>query len=76
MWKLETTTSIFFFNRADLLTGGATQSILINQFETEQLILELRFHDKCTSARNYGSGFRMNENGLEKYYRKVEEVEN
>ena len=28
----------FYFNRARLLTGGATQSILKNQFESEQLI--------------------------------------
>ena len=65
----------FYFNRARLLTGGATQSILKNQFENEQLILDLRLHDQGTSARNHGTAFRMNENGLENFYQKVEEVE-
>ena len=61
----------FFFNRARLLSGGATQSILANQFENEQLILELRLHDKGTSARNHGTGFRMTESNLENFYQRV-----
>ena len=65
----------FYFNRARLLSGGVTQSILKNQFENEQLLLDLRLHDAGTKARNHGTGFRINEGDLENFYQKVEEVE-
>jgi hypothetical protein len=65
----------FFFNRARLLFGGITKSILKNQFENEQLLLDLRLHDKGTMARNHGTGFRVNIRNLENFYQKVEEVE-
>lgn len=65
----------FLFNRAKLLSGGATKSIIRNQFEAEQLLLDLRLHDKGTSARNHGTGFRMNARDLENFYQNVEEFE-
>lgn len=65
----------FFFNRARLLSEGVTQSILANQFKSEQLLLDLRLHDKGTRARNHGTGFRVNIKNLENFYQKVEEVE-
>ena len=65
----------FFFYRAKLMSGGATQSILANQFKDEQLILDLRLYDKGTMARNHGTGFRMTESNLENFYQKIEEVE-
>lgn len=64
----------FLFDRARLLSGGTTQSILKNQFENEQLLVDLRLHDKGTMARNHGTGFRVYENNLESLYEKVEEV--
>ena len=65
----------FLFDRARLLSGGVTQSILRNQFKSEQLLLDLRLHDKGTRARNHGTGFRVNIRDLESFYQKVEEVE-
>lgn len=65
----------FLFNRAKFLSGGATKSIIRNQFEAEQLLLDLRLHDKGTSARNHGTGFRMNAKDLENFYQHVEEFE-
>ena len=65
----------FLFNRARLLSGGVTRSILKNQFESEQLLLDLRLHDKGTMARNHGTGFRVNVKDLENFYQNVEEVE-
>ena len=65
----------FWFNRARLLSGGVTQSILKNQFENEQLLLDLRLHDAGTKARNHGTGFRINPRDFENFYQKVEEVE-
>ncbi len=65
----------FLFNRARLLSGGVTQSILKNQFQSGQLLLDLRLHDKETRARNHGTAFRINVKELENFYQKVEEVE-
>jgi len=64
----------FLFDRAKLLSGGTTQVILKNQFENEQLLVDLRLHDKGTMARNHGTGFRVFENNLEDLYEKVEEI--
>lgn len=65
----------FFFFRARLLSGGATESILKNQFESGQLLLDLRLHDKGTMARNHGTGFRVYARDLENFYHTVQEVE-
>ncbi len=64
----------FLFDRARLLSGGTTQAILKNQFENEQLLVDLRLHDKGTMARNHGTGFRVFENNLENLYEKIEEI--
>ncbi len=65
----------FLYNRARLLSGGVTKSILRNQFENGQLLLDLRLHDQVTRARNHGTGFRMYEKDLENFYQNIEEVE-
>lgn len=65
----------FRFDRARLLSGGTSQSILKNQFENEHLLVDLRLHDKGTMARNHGTGFRVFENNLENLYERVEEIE-
>lgn len=64
----------FYFNRARLLSGGTSQSILKNQFENENLLIDLRLHDKRTKARNHGTAFRVFENNLENLYEKIEEL--
>lgn len=64
----------FHFNRARLLSGGTSQSILKNQFENEHLLVDLRLHDKGTMARNHGTGFRVFENNIENLYERVEEI--
>ena len=65
----------FHFHRARLLIGGATQSILREQFISGQLCLDLRLHDKETSARNHGTGFRVNMKDMENFYQTVHEIE-
>ena len=57
-----------------LLSGGTNISILKSQFEAEQLLVDLRLHDKGTMARNHGTGFRVYESNLENLYTKIEEV--
>jgi len=64
----------FFFDRARLLSGGTTQSILKNQFQNEHLLVDLRLHDKGTMARNHGTGFRVYEKNMENLYEKIEEI--
>lgn len=65
----------FLFDRARLLSRGTTQAILKNQFENEQLLVDLRLHEKGTMARNHGTGFRVYDNNLENLYEKIEEIE-
>ena len=64
----------FFYNRARLLSGGTSLLIVKDQLEREHLIIDLRLHDKGTSARNHGTGFRVYEKNLEHLYEKIEEI--
>lgn len=64
----------FQFDRARLLSHGTTKAILKNQFESGELLVDLRLHDKGTMARNHGTGFRVFENNIENLYKKVEEI--
>lgn len=68
-------TEHFLYNRARLLSGGTSVSILRNQFEQERLLLDLRLHDAGTRARNHGTGFRVSLNHLEGLYSRIEEIE-
>lgn len=63
----------FYYDRAKLLSGGTSKSILKNQFENEKLLVDLRLHDKGTMARNHGTGFRVYEKHLGDLYTTVEE---
>lgn len=65
----------FLFDRARLLYHGTTKTILKNQFENGQLLVDLRLHDKGTMARNHGTGFRVYESNIDDLYEKVEEIE-
>ncbi len=65
----------FYYDRARLLSGGTSKSILKNQFENEQLLVDLRLHDKGTSARNHGTGFRIYMDNIENIYKTVQEFE-
>ena len=63
----------FLFDRAQLLTG-TTADILKNQILAGNVLVDLRLHDKITSARNHGTGFRAKEEQLPSLYKKVEEL--
>ncbi|PWH19101.1 MAG: hypothetical protein DDG59_04090 [Anaerolineae bacterium] len=47
----------FKFDRAQLLTGTSAD-IIRNQILAGNILVDLRLHDKITSARNHGTGFR------------------
>lgn len=47
----------FHFYRVQLLKGISPE-LLADQFRAENILLDLRLHDKGTMARNHGTGFR------------------
>jgi len=53
----------FRFFRAQLMKG-TSPDLLGNQFRQENILVDLRLHDKGTMARNHGTGFRAYENKL------------
>jgi len=53
----------FHFYRAQLMRGTSAE-LLSNQFRAENILVDLRLHDKVTMARNHGTGFRTYENKL------------
>jgi hypothetical protein len=63
----------FWYNRAQLLreTSPAT---LVQQFRAGTILLDLRLHDKGTSARNHGTGFRAYERSLTQIFSKSEDI--
>jgi hypothetical protein len=69
----------FFYDRARLLTGGTDTSILKSQFESGEILIDLRLHKKESSknkfvSRNHGTGFRVKRNNLEKIYENIKEI--
>jgi hypothetical protein len=53
----------FHFSRAQLMKGTSPE-LLANQFKEENILVDLRLHDKGASARNHGTGFRTYEDKL------------
>ena len=61
----------FHFYQAKLMTGTSPE-LLANQFKEENILVDLRLHDKGTMARNHGTGFRTYENKLPSLFQEVE----
>lgn len=53
----------FHFYRAQLMKGTSPE-LLADQFREENILVDLRLHDKGTMARNHGTGFRTYEDKL------------
>ena len=64
----------FLYHRARLLSGGVSKNILKSQFECGKLKVDLRLHEKGTSARNHGTGFRILETDLDDFYENSKEL--
>lgn len=60
----------FHFHRAQLLKG-TSPDILESQFKEENILVDLRLHDKGTMARNHGTGFRTYENKLPSLFKSI-----
>lgn len=63
----------FKFDRAQLLTG-TTVDIIRSQILAGNILVDLRLHDKITSARNHGTGFRAYEDKLHLLFQTVKDL--
>jgi MvaI/BcnI restriction endonuclease family len=63
----------FQFSRAQLLTDTSPE-IIREQILAGNVLVDLRLHDKGTSARNHGTGFRVKENKLNFLFKNVREL--
>jgi hypothetical protein len=66
-------TEWFKYDRAQLLTKTSSH-IVYNQFIAGNILVDLRLHDKGTSARNHGTGFRATEDKLTLLFKNVKDV--
>lgn len=63
----------FQFFRAQLMKG-TNPSLLKNQFIQENILVDLRLHDKGTMARNHGTGFRTYEDRLPNLFENILDI--
>ncbi len=63
----------FKFDRAQLL-DGTSRDILRNQILAGNILVDLRLHDRVTSARNHGTGFRTLEDRLPLLFEMVRDL--
>lgn len=61
------------FDRAQLLTGTSAE-IIRSQILAGNILVDLRLHDKITSARNHGTGFRAHEDKLPSLFQTVKDL--
>jgi len=48
--------------------------LLADEFREENILVDLRLHDKGTSARNHGTGFRTYEHKLPFLFKSIEDL--
>lgn len=63
----------FHFYRAQFMSG-TSPNILAYQFKCENILVDLRLHDKITMARNHGTGFRTYENKLPLLFNEIKDI--
>lgn len=63
----------FKFDRAQLLTGTSA-AIIRSQILAGHILVDLQLHDKITSARNHGTGFRTHEDKLPLLFKTVKDL--
>lgn len=63
----------FHFYRAQLMKGTSPE-LLSNQFKEENILVDLRLHDKGTRARNHGTGFRTFEDRLPLLFERIRDL--
>jgi len=63
----------FHFYRARSLRGTSPE-LLGDQFMEENIVVDLRLHDKGTMARNHGTGFRIYESKLPLLFKNITDL--
>ncbi|KAA6319622.1 hypothetical protein EZS27_030507 [termite gut metagenome] len=63
----------FHFSRAQLMKGTSPE-LLADQFKEENILVDLRLHDKGTMARNHGTGFRTYEDKLPYLFKNITDL--
>ena len=63
----------FHFYRAQLMKGTSPE-LLADQFKSENILVDLRLHDKGTMARNHGTGFRTYEDKLPFLFKSITDL--
>lgn len=64
----------FHYFRAQYMTD-TTPELLANQFRSENILVDLRLHDKGTRARNHGTGFRAYEDKLPHLFKQIRDLD-
>jgi len=64
----------FHFFKAQLMKGTSSK-ILTKQIKNGNVLVDLRLHDESTSARNHGTGFRVQENKLPLLFKQIKNLE-
>lgn len=63
----------FRFSRAQLLQGTSAH-IIHEQILSGNILIDLRLHDKITSARNHGTGFRAYVENMTSLFKNIVEL--
>ena len=63
----------FHYYRAQLMKGTSPE-LLADQFREENILVDLRLHDKGTMARNHGTGFRTYEDKLPFLFNNIQDL--
>jgi hypothetical protein len=63
----------FHYYRAQLMKGTSPE-LLADQFKAENILVDLRLHDKGTMARNHGTGFRTYEDKLPLLFNEIKDL--
>jgi hypothetical protein len=63
----------FHFYRAQFMRGTSPE-LFADQFRAENILVDLRLHDKGTMARNHGTGFRTYEGKLPLLFNEIEDL--
>jgi len=63
----------FHYYRAQLMKGTSPE-LLADQFREENILVDLRLHDKGTMARNHGTGFRTYEDKLPLLFQNIKDL--
>jgi hypothetical protein len=63
----------FHYYRAQLMKGTSPE-LLADQFREENILIDLRLHDRGTMARNHGTGFRTYEDKLPLLFQNIKDL--